>query len=726
MNKRHLVSTLLLFISSSAVAQSTRAELYGVVRDPAGFAVPGAAVELRNTGTHAGSSAATGADGIYRFVAIVPGTYELTVRREGFSVLRRSGLKLSVGDQIPLDLVLMVGSLTQTVEVSETAPLLQSARGTVSFAVGQEKLAALPLDGRNFIPLVALSPGVMLPPASTLPRINGSRPRTSEYLYDGISVLQPEPGQVAYFPVVDAIQEFRVETNSYSAEFGRSNGGVVMVNHRAGTNVLHGTVFEFFRNEALNARNLFTPAGPKPRFRRNQFGFVLGGPIQKDKTFFFADFQGTRLQVGTPRTSTVPTSLERRGIFSSVIYDPATTTVTNGVYSKTAFPANTVPLTRWDPVAAALITRYPKPNVFTSSGAEAPANNYTRVANENTAQAQAGIRLDRDVAATQKLFGRYEYFHDHSTPGTPFAGGDGSITSGITGVTGTGAHSLALDHTWTLSPHWVNQLRFGYTRRGFSRESIRGDQPASAATGIPNIPASAFPNTFPTFDIVGFQQLGAVSNGNAEFSTSVSQVVDNLSWSRGRQSMKMGADIRAEHLEVLQPPNPTGLFQFTNIPTSGLTAVGTSTPGTGNAFASFLLGRVQNFSIDIQQEPLKLRARVAEFFIQDDIRASNRLSLNIGLRYTLNFPSTIDGDRGAVFNLNTQRLDYFGRNGYPRTARNLEWGNVAPRIGIAFKFSDRSVSAFRIRVDLDRAIRYYHALHDTTVSVYSDRRAEIA
>src|SRR5262249_45020974 len=155
------------------------------------------------------------------------------------------------------DLALQIGGVTQSVDVTSEAPLLQSNRGTVSFVVERQKVVTLPLDGRNFVPLIALSPGVMLPPTSTLPRINGSRPRVSEYIYDGISVLQPEPGQVAYFPVVDAIEEFRVDTNSYSAEYGRSNGGVIMVNQKSGSNEFQGSLFEFFRNEAINARNLF-------------------------------------------------------------------------------------------------------------------------------------------------------------------------------------------------------------------------------------------------------------------------------------------------------------------------------------------------------------------------------------------------------------------------------------------------------------------------------------
>jgi hypothetical protein len=195
---------------------------------------------------------------------------------------------LRVGDRLSLDFELEVGGAAQAIEVTAAPDLLQASRGSVGFVVEQEKVVTLPLDGRNFVPLIALAPGVSLPPGSVLPRINGSRPRVSEYIYDGISVLQPEPGQVAYYPVIDAIDEFRVETNSYSAEYGRSNGGVIMVNQKSGSNELHGTLFEFFRNERLNARNLFAGTGPKPRFRRNQYGFVLGGPIRRNKTFFLA------------------------------------------------------------------------------------------------------------------------------------------------------------------------------------------------------------------------------------------------------------------------------------------------------------------------------------------------------------------------------------------------------------------------------------------------------
>lgn len=687
-----LITIAALALTGVLHGQATKVELSGVVRDPAGLAIESAAVRLVNAGTGFEQSTTTDSSGRYHFLALPPGTYGIAVSKTGFSGLRREGVVLRVGDQVALDLSLQLGSVSELVNVTAEAPLLQSTRGTVSYVVEREKVVTLPLDGRNFIPLIALAPGVMLPPASTLPRINGSRPRVSEYIYDGISVLQPEPGQVAYFPVVDAIEEFRVETNSYSAEYGRSNGGVIMVNHKSGSNTFHGSVFEFFRNEALNARNLFATTGPKPRFRRNQYGFVLGGPIGPsggaNKTFFFTDYQGTRLQTGTLRTSTVPTTRQRQGIFTNNIFDPATTRQTGSGFVRDAFPNNTIPVERFDPAAKAVLDRYPLPNVFTAAGAEAASNNYVRLGNERTNQDQFGVRIDHNLSAAHRIFGRYEFLRDNSHPVTPLPDGSGAITTGVVGNTLTRADSIALEHNWTLASAKVNQLRFGYTRRGFDRETLQTRVPASTISGIPNIPASAFSDVLPNYDIVGFQQLGSPANGNADFTTSVTQVVDNFSWLHGKHSLKFGADIRIEHLESLQPPSPTGTFQFSTILTSNLSAAGTPVTGTGNSFASFLLGQVQSFSIDVQRETLKPRARIAEFFFQDDFRATGRLSLNLGVRYTLNFPSTIVGNRGAVFNLQTQKLDFLGTDGQPASARSLEKLNFAPRIGLAYRLSE--------------------------------------
>ncbi|WP_321476943.1 TonB-dependent receptor [uncultured Paludibaculum sp.] len=678
-------------LSCSIHAQSTKAELFGVINDSSGLPVAQAVVRLTNTGTNLASTQSTRTDGVYQFLALQAGSYRVTVEKPGFAPLQRDGILLRVGDRLDIPLALKVGDSSQTVEVTAAAPLLQSNRGSVSFMVEQQKVVTLPLDGRNFVPLIALSPGVTLPPGNLLPRVNGSRPRVSEYIYDGISVLQPEPGQVAFYPIIDAVDEFRVETNSYSAEYGRSNGGVIMVNQKAGSNELHGTLFEFFRNEKLNARNLFATTGVKPLFRRNQYGFVLGGPVQKDRTFFFVDWQGTRLNTGVVRTSTVPTTTQKAGVFSNSIFDPATTRRTDAGLARDAFAANTIPASRFDRATLAVLDRYPAPNVFTSSGAEATANNYRRTGSDTTAADQFDARLDRYMGARHRLFGRYSYLRDDSRPTAPLPDGSGNLTSGVIGSTLTRADSVAAEHTWSLSALSVNQVRFGYTRRTFDRASLQTGQSISQTTLIPNIPFSSFSDVLPTYDVVGFQQLGPPSSGNASFTTSVTQIIDNFSWVRGGHSLKAGADIRREALDVLQPPSPTGNFQFTNIFTSGLTPAGTAVSGTGNSVASFLVGQVGRFSIDAQPQVIQPRATVAEFFLQDDWRATRRLSLNLGVRYTLNFPSTVVDNRGAVFNLNTQKLDFLGQNGFPRGARDLEKKNFAPRVGLAFKVTDSFV-----------------------------------
>jgi len=662
-----------LLCLSGAWAQSTKAELLGEVRDPAGLAVGLARVEVVNLGTGLNLSQLSGEDGGFQFLGLPAGDYRLVVIKANFARLERAGILLRIGDRVAVELKLRLGDASQGLEVDALPELLQANRGTVSFLVEQKKVVTLPLDGRNFVPLIALAPGVNLPPGSLLPRINGSRPRVSEYIYDGISVMQPEPGQVAFYPIIDAIEEFRIDTNSYSAEYGRSNGGVVMVNLKSGSNELHGSIFEFFRNEKLNARNLFASGGDRPRFRRNQFGFVMGGPTQKNKTFFFADWQGTRLNPGVVRLSTVPTAAQKMGVFANSIFDPAT--------GRTMpFAGNAIPLSRFDRAALAVVERYPSPNV-----AGATANNYRRVGNDETVAGQFDGRLDRYFGQRHRVFGRYSFLRDDSRPTTPLPDGSGNLTSGVIGNTLTRADSLVGEHTWSLRANAVNQLRFGFTGRRFERSSARLGKPAGEVAQIPNLPVSSFADVLPAYDIVGFQQLGGPASANSNFTTSVTQIVDNYSWVGGGHSLKVGADLRWQSLDVLQPPSPTGNFQFTSIFTSGAMA------NSGNSFASFLLGQVGRFSIDAQQDVLQPRAKIAEVFLQDDWRVSRRLTWNLGVRYTLNFPSIVVGDKGAVFDLVSQKLKYLGVADESRAARNLEKKNFAPRLGFAFKLRESLV-----------------------------------
>jgi hypothetical protein len=647
-----------LLCALTCVAQGVRTELSGSLTDPSGRSIAGAAVRAEEVATGAHFATLSSADGSYHLLGLPAGQYTLSVAAKGFRPYRQSGITIRMADQAALDIRLEVGDAqSQAVTVTAEAPLLQTGSGSVSYSVDQTKLAAMPLDGRNFIPLVALSPGVALPGGgSLLPRINGSRPRTNEYTYDGISVLQPEPGQVAFYPIIDAIEEFRLNINSYSPEYGRSNGGTVMVNTKSGSNELHGTLFEFFRNEALNARNYFAQAGAKPEFRRNQYGFTLGGPIQKNRTFFFADWQGTRLRTGITRFSTVPTVAQRNGIFSGTIYDPATS-------PRTPFPGNTIPSNRFDAIALEVMSHYPLPNL------PGTANNYVRTAAEPDNQDQFDGRIDRYFGERHRVFARYSWLRDDDNPVTPLPDGSGTLSSGVIGHAITRGDGLAAEYDWSPSPTVLNQARFGYTRRGLQQTSLQ-----DAGITIPGVPATSFSSVLPIFTLSGYQQIGPTSAANSDFTTSVTEYLDTLTVIRGRHTWKFGTDIRREALNVLNPPNPTGSYGFT---TTGSNATGVT--GSGNAVASLLLGQVNAFSMDIQNKTLRERAHIAEFFAADDWKVSSRLTLSLGTRYTLNFPSTEVNNQGAIFNLNTQVLDF------PHTARELECCDFGPRVGLAYR-----------------------------------------
>jgi len=684
---------MILWSARAALGQVGQAEMTGEVRDPTGAVVPGARVEAREARTNQLYQTKTGASGVYRLPAVKPGVYTLAVEAAGFKRSVLEGVRISTGERARLDVELTLGSLAESTTATARAPLLNTESSSLGQVIASTDVVDLPLNGRSFIQLVGLAPGVALPPGSVFPRINGGRPRVNEYLFDGISVIQPEPGTVPFFPIIDAIQEFKVKTNSPPAEFGRFNGGVINLTMRSGTNQIAGTVFGFLRNEALNARNPFAPrteTNPgKPRFRRNQVGFVLGGPLNKDRTFFFVDYQATRQSVGVVRISTVPTSLQRQGIFTEpiggrvpAIYDPATTqTGPGGTFTRSRFPGNQIPETRFDPVASLLLERYPLPNQ------PGTANNYRRLGDEAQAQDQFDFRIDHRLSSRDQLMGRLSVSRDTTDPVTPLPEGSGLISSGAIGLTRTGAQSLALSHVRTLGDFTLNQLRFGYTRRTVGRTGVRLDGPASVALRLLGIPANAaFEDALPSFVVDGFQQLGSPLNTDSNSRTDVTQLVDTFSLQRERHLFKFGLDFRWERLDIVQPPSPTGSFRFT---TQGTDLPGTT--GTGVSLASFLLGQVQTFSIDLQQTTLRPRAHVQEYFVQDDFRVSRRLSLNLGLRYTLNFPSTESEDQAAVFNLETQELEYLGRAGFSRSARQLHGLNFGPRVGGSYQLNDRTV-----------------------------------
>ncbi len=694
MKSKSLFAALLCLMvaTGSTVSAQIAARIQGRVVDGSGAVVGKAHVELTEVATGVQRTTTTSSTGDYGFVALSPGAYRIDATAAGFQHLTRTGVTAQVGDTVVVDLALTLGGEQQTVTVDADAPLLQAAVADIETHLPGATVVAIPLNSRNFINLTALAPGVSLPPGTVLPRINGGRPRTNEYLYDGISALQPEPGQVAFFPILDDIREFTVEADNVPAEFGRFNGGVVNVATRAGSNAFHGSLYEFFRNEALNSRNYFATTGRKPEYRRNVFGATLGGPVLRDRLFFFGDYQGFKTLIGKPITSTIPTLAERKGIFTGVakIYDPSQTAVVGGKYIRPEF-ANDAITSPIDPVAKALLSRFPTP---TTTGA---ANNYTRTANDADHQNQFDFRVDGARGVHDNAFARYSYFSDVEQPITALPDGSGPTagavigTGNVVGLSHVLGQQAVFGETHAFTDHLLNDAHVGYTRRGNGTSGPTLATTASSALGIPGIPTNAaFNNALPLFTFTGFQQLGPPASTFAQYQTAVWQLEDAATWTHGRHAVKAGLDLRWYQLNAVSPPNPTGSFAFTTTGTDTQTTTGTTTTG-GNAIASFLLGQVDTFSIDLQQSKIRPRDAIQEFFVQDDWRALDRLTLNLGARWTLHHPSTEKTNQGAVFNLATQQLDYAGQNGNSRSARELHYDNVAPRVGLTYMAAPKAV-----------------------------------
>ena len=626
-------------------------------------------------------------DGLFNEPQLSPGGYAIRVTAAGFTTLVRDGVSVETGSTMRLDFGLTVGGDTQTVTVTADAPLLQQGTSDIQMTIPGAVVIGLPLNGRNFVNLAQLAPGVSLPPGTLLPRINGGRPRTNEYLFDGISALQPEPGQVAFFPIVDDIAEFTVEANNVPAEFGRFNGGVVNVTTRSGSNEVHLSLYDFFRNEDLNARNYFSRTGPRPEYRRNQYGGTLGAPLWRDRVFFFGGYQGQKLLEGITRISTIPTLAQRKGIFTGThIYDPATTHVVNGKYVRTEFPDDVIDRA-FDPAAAAVLALLPTP---TSAAA---ANNYTRTANDADHQNQFDSRFDVALGGRDRAFARYSYFSDVENPVTPLPGLGGAITGttvgtgNVPGLSNVLGQQAVFNETHTLGQRSLNDVRVGYTRRSnnIAGPTLAGS--AESAFGIPGIPSNAaFNDAFPLFTLTGQQQIGPSASTFSQYQTGVWEVTDTFSTSIGAHSLKVGLDERWYQLNAIAPPNPAGSFAFT---TTGTNQQGVTT--SGSSVASFLLGQVDTFQIDLQQSKIRPRDFIEEYFVQDDWRVTPRLTLNLGARYTLHHPSVEKNNQGAVFNLATQQLDYLGVDGNSRSARELHYNNVAPRFGFTYGVTPRTV-----------------------------------
>src|SRR5262245_58109509 len=395
--------------------------ILGTVTDPNGAVVSNAKVIVVNLATNETAMTATNEAGNYFAPNLKPGSYRVEVTAAGFKRFVQDKLPLQLDQRARIDARLELGSPAETVVISEAAPVLQTESGTLGQVIDNRQIVTLPLNGRGAFSLIGLVAGVAEGPnantSGAAARINGGRNRLNEVQLDGVTAINVKGGSVGYTPMVDALQEFKVVTNSFSAEYGRTGGGVILATIKSGGNYFHGVLFEFLRNDALNARNLFArPQDPKPILRQNQFGFALGGPLRRDRTFFFLDWQGTRIRNAAVNTSAGPTERLRNGDFRglSTIYDPATTRIVNNQVVRDPFPNNIIPRDRLDPAALKILQFYPLPN-----GAGL-ANNYVLASGGRSDADQGDLRIDHDLSNNVKLMGRYSLNNSISTPSPAF------------------------------------------------------------------------------------------------------------------------------------------------------------------------------------------------------------------------------------------------------------------------------------------------------------------
>jgi hypothetical protein len=401
--------------------QLPTAQVTGLITDSSGAAVPAAQVELLNVATGLRSTTNTNSDGNYVFPVVRPATYQVTVSKQGFGTVTRNGVELAVSQVARLDFQLAVGSATQTIDVNAAAPVLESSTASLGQVIGTQQVEDLPLNGRNFLNLARLSTGVLPPKpgdrgaAGGSFAANGVRAQLNNFQLDGVDnnakiVDQQNSSPVAIQPSIDALQEFKVETNNYSAEYGYSAGAVVNATIKTGTNRFHGDAFEFLRNDVLDARNYFaSPTAKKPILQRNQFGGVLGGPVIKNNTFFFVSYEGTSQNLGQTLTTNVPTAAQRSGNFAggNLIYDPNTlTTNANGTFARQVFPGNVIPMSRFDPLAVKLQALEPLPNT------SQPGFNYVVSPTQTDRAKRLDTRGDKHISDKDQMFARYSWFTD--------------------------------------------------------------------------------------------------------------------------------------------------------------------------------------------------------------------------------------------------------------------------------------------------------------------------
>ncbi len=674
------VLTILLFVAlpGLAAAQIDRATLTGLVRDASGAVVPGATVSITNDATGIRRVAATSADGAFLVVDLAPGEYLVEAAAPGFQTYAQL-VQLSTGQRGRLDVSLATGGVNETVQVQAAAPLLETQAAALGTVVSRNEIANLPLAIRNWDDLLFTIPGVQgdryteQTGTTNAGRtggvsIHGNRSLQNNFLLDGvdnnsISTNVQELSTQVSRPSIDAIDEFKVVTSPFAAEYGRAPGGAIVVTTKSGTNRIFGTAYDYFRDERFDERTFFAKRQnlSKPTNDQNQFGFNLGGPILRNKAFFFGDFEATRITQGVLRTGAVATAEQRNGVFSSAIRDPLT-----GL----PFPNNTIPAGRIDPVARAIIDLVPLPN---ASG----NNNFIRQPNVEDSGERYLFRSDVKPGANDNLFVRY-IFADRTRFVPGFFGGvvDGTATSAW-GRNFLKSHSTVAGWTKVFGASLVNEARVSWARGISDGQQDPFGQAGPVVPGVPNDPVVA--GGVIGIDIAGHLRIGSPNFMPKYQHTDQVQYLDTLSWLKGRHQVKVGVDIMAPmNNEFVDIPSTRGNLQF-------------SGQYTGSAIADFMLGWARTAELS-NVHVVNQRRYSTAFFVQDDWRVTEKLTLNLGLRYDFMTPSYEKDNQQANFDLATGTLVYASDGSLEdRALVKPDRNNVAPRIGVVFALDDKTV-----------------------------------
>jgi hypothetical protein len=687
MNPR--VLALLIVTGTLGWAQTGTGTITGSVMDGKGTAVPGARIEARDQATNLEFTCPTNIEGMFVLSALPPGTYEVTVTAPGFARVSRPDVAVAIQSRVGLSFALEVGELNQTITVTDDPPLLETQTSSVGQGVDSRFLTELPLIGRNYSHLAVLAPGATPNSGSRAAdgfSLNGNRTFQNVYLIDGIDnnnyILGVDTNSTqAMRPSVDAIQEFRVETSNYSAEFGRAAGGVISVSTKSGTNALHGSAFEFLRNDRLDANDYFAnrTGRPRPAARRNLFGGTLGGPLVRNRTFLFASYEGLRAREAQTVTTTVPSGEQASGDFGDkAVYDPLN--VVGG--ARQLFPGNRIPDNRIDAVARKLAALYPSPNLAGT------ANNYAANVAVADREDAGDVRGDHRFSDRDAAFVRFSKVDREISRGSVFAppgnGGAGGLND-FPSVQTSRAQSLALSETHIISASQVNEFRAGYTRNA-SDVNSPARQSLYAQFGILGVPQIDGLTGLPAFLVTGYSTLGDRTFAPNPKLTQVRQFMDNATWVRGRHTLRFGADARFTQNFAGTSSGARGLFTFNGQFTSQ-----TPGQGSGDALADLLLGQTSSATLTTKLQG-DFRNRYYGLFANDTWRASRKLTLTLGLRYELQSPPWEHNNNQYDFDLASGTMTRASGTGIlSRTFSRRDWNNFAPRLGFAYELDSKTV-----------------------------------